>query len=83
MSPEARRPGEGAGLSDGIEIFPETDELRPESLATRFALLWVFTGEQERAGAGGIGITAADYTLDEQMVYLKRLPRVKESTCSK
>ena len=68
----------GSGLSDGIEIFPKQDELRPEEFGNAIrAPLGVHWGARESRG-WRYWYYGADYTLDEQLVYLKRLPKVKE-----
>jgi hypothetical protein len=68
----------GTGLSDGIEIFPKQDELRPEEFGNAIrAPLGV-----HRGGRGSRGwrywYYGADYALNDQLAYLRRLPKVKE-----
>ena len=68
-------PVKGAGLAEGIEIFPRHDQLKP--------------GEFGNAIRGPLGIHrranrpywfyGADYTLENQMAYLKRLKKVTEA----
>jgi hypothetical protein len=68
----------GAGLSDGIEIFPKQDELRPEEFGNAIrAPLGVHRGARESRG-WRYWYYRADYTLDDQLAYLRRLPKVKE-----
>jgi len=68
----------GAGLSDGIEIFPKQDELRPEEFGNAIrAPLGVHRGARESRG-WRYWYYGADYRLDDQLAYLKRLPKVKE-----
>jgi hypothetical protein len=68
----------GAGLSDGIEIFPKQDELRPEEFGNAIrAPLGVHWGARESRG-WRYWYYGADYKLDDQLFYLKRLPKVKE-----
>src|SRR5664280_2184602 len=45
--------------------FRNRTNFAQRSLATRFALLWAFTGEQEKAAAGGIGTTAPNRRNEE------------------
>jgi len=68
----------GSGLSDGIEIFPKQDELRPEEFGNAIrAPLGVHWGARESRG-WRYWYYGADYMLHDQLVYLKRLPKVKE-----
>src|SRR5690349_19577412 len=68
----------GAGLSDGIEIFPKQDALRPEEFGNAIrAPLGVHWGARESRG-WRYWYYGADYKLDDQLAYLKRLPKVKE-----
>jgi len=68
----------GAGLSDGIEIFPKQDELRPDEFGNAIrAPLGVHWGARESRG-WRYWYYGADYTLDDQLAYLRRLPKVKE-----
>jgi hypothetical protein len=68
----------GTGLSDGIEIFPKQDELRPEEFGNAIrAPLGVHWGARESRG-WRYWYYGADYTLDDQLAYLRRLPKVKE-----
>jgi len=67
-------PVKGAGLAEGIEVFPKHDELK--------------TGEFGNAIRGPLGIHrgakrrfwfyGADYTLEQQMAFLKRLRQMTE-----
>ena len=68
----------GAGLPDGIEIFPRQDELRPEEFGNAIrAPLGVHWGARESRG-WRYWYYGADYTLDDQLAYLRRLPKVTE-----
>ena len=68
----------GAGLSDGIEIFPKQDELRAEEFGNAIrAPLGVHWGARESRG-WRYWYYGADYTLDDQLSYLRRLPKVEE-----
>jgi len=68
----------GAGLSDGIEIFPKQDELRPEEFGNAIrAPLGVHWGARDSRG-WRYWYYGADYALDDQLAYLRRLPKVKE-----
>jgi hypothetical protein len=68
----------GSGLSDGIEIFPRQDELRPEEFGNAIrAPLGVHRGARESRG-WRYWYYGADYKLDDQLAYLQRLPKVKE-----
>ena len=68
----------GAGLPDGIEIFPKQDELRPEEFGNAIrAPLGVHWGARESRG-WRYWYYGADYTLDDQLAYLRRLPKVTE-----
>src|SRR5437016_7833513 len=68
----------GAGLSDGIEIFPKQDELRPEEFGNAIrAPLGVHRGARESRG-WRYWYYGADYRLDDQLAYLRRLPKVNE-----
>ena len=68
----------GAGLSDGIEIFPKQDELRPGEFGNAIrAPLGVHWGARESRG-WRYWYYGADYTLNDQLTYLCRLPKVKE-----
>ena len=68
----------GAGLSAGIEIFPKQDELRPDEFGNAIrAPLGVHWGARESRG-WRYWYYGADYTLGDQLAYLRRLPKVKE-----
>jgi len=68
----------GAGLSDGIEIFPKQDELRPEEFGNAIrAPLGVHWGARESRG-WRYWYYGADYKLVDQLAYLNQLPKVKE-----
>jgi hypothetical protein len=67
-------PVKGAGLADGIEVFPKHDELDPGSFGNAIrGPLGIHRGASRRFWFYG-----ADYTLEAQMEYLKRLRRVTE-----
>ena len=64
----------GAGLSDGIEIFPKQDELRPEEFGNAIrAPLGVHWGARESRG-WRYWYYGADYTLEDQLAYLAAPP---------
>jgi len=68
----------GAGLPDGIEIFPKQDELRPEEFGNAIrAPLGVHRGGRASRG-WRYWYYGADYTLNDQLAYLSRIPKVKE-----
>lgn len=68
----------GTGLSDGIEIFPKQDELRPKEFGNAIrAPLGVHWGARDSRG-WRYWYYGADYTLEEQLAYLQRLPKVKD-----
>ena len=68
----------GAGLSDGIEIFPKQDELRPNEFGNAIrAPLGVHWGARESRG-WRYWYYGADYKLEDQLAYLKSLPKVEE-----
>jgi len=67
-------PVKGAGLVDGIEVFPKHDELDPGSFGNAIrGPLGIHRGASRRFWFYG-----ADYTLAAQMEYLKRLRKVKD-----
>ena len=67
-------PVKGAGLVDGIEVFPKHDGLDPGSFGNAIrGPLGIHRGASRRFWFYG-----ADYTLAAQMDYLKRLRKVKE-----
>src|SRR6185369_7297912 len=68
----------GAGLSNGIEIFPKQDELRPEEFGNAIrAPLGVHWGARE-SRSWRYWYYGADYKLEEQLAYLKRIEKVKQ-----
>lgn len=68
----------GAGLSEGIEIFPRQDELRVGEFGNAIrAPLGVHWGARESRG-WRYWFYGADYTLIDQLAFLNGLPRVKE-----
>jgi hypothetical protein len=68
----------GTGLSDGIEIFPKQDELQPGEFGNAIrAPLGVHRGAREGRG-WRYWYYGADYVLNDQLAYLRRLPKVKE-----
>ncbi len=68
----------GSGLSDGIEIFPKQDELRPGEFGNAIrAPLGVHWGARESRG-WRYWYYGADYMLENQLDYLRRLPKVLE-----
>jgi hypothetical protein len=67
-------PVKGAGLKDGIEIFPKHDTLNEGEFGNAIrGPLGIHRGANRRFWFYG-----ADYTLEAQMAYLKGLRRVKE-----
>jgi hypothetical protein len=65
-------PVKGAGLAEGIEIFPKQDELRRGEFGNAIrGPLGIHRGAGKRFWFYG-----ANYTLEEQMAYLKRLRKV-------
>ncbi len=67
-------PVKGAGLADGIEIFPKHDELEPGEFGNAIrGPLGIHRGANRRYWFYG-----ADYDLEKQMAYLKRLRKVSE-----
>jgi hypothetical protein len=67
-------PVKGAGLAEGIEVFPKHDELRPGEFGNAMrGPLGIHRGANRRYWFYG-----ADYDLEEQMGYLKRLRKVTE-----
>src|SRR5947209_974480 len=68
----------GAGLADGIEIFPKQDELRRGEFGNAIrAPLGVHWGARESRG-WRYWYYGADYKLVDQLAYLNQLPKVKE-----
>lgn len=67
-------PVKGAGLAEGIEVFPKHNELRAGEFGNAIrGPLGIHRGAKRRFWFYG-----ADYTLDRQMAYLKRLHKVTE-----
>jgi hypothetical protein len=67
-------PVKGAGLAEGIEVFPKHDELRPGEFGNAIrGPLGIHRGANRRYWFYG-----ADYDLEKQMAYLKRLRKVAE-----
>lgn len=72
-------PVKGAGLADGIEVFPRQSELRPDEFGNAIrGPLGVHRGAGKRYWFYG-----ADYTLAEQLEYLERLKRITEAELSR
>lgn len=68
-------PVKGNGLPEGIEIFPKHDELKKGEFGNAIrGPLGVHRGANRRYWFYG-----ADYDLEKQMVYLRRLPKVSSS----
>jgi hypothetical protein len=64
----------GAGLAEGIEIFPKHDELRKEEFGNAICgPLGIHRGANRRFWFYG-----ADYDLEEQIAYLNRLRKVSD-----
>jgi hypothetical protein len=67
-------PVKGAGLAEGIEIFPKHDQLRPGEFGNAIrGPLGIHRGANRRYWFYG-----AEYGLEDQMRYLKRLKKVTE-----
>lgn len=65
----------GAGLGDGIEIFPKQDELKAGEFGNAIrGPLGIHRGAKRRYWFYG-----ADYTLEKQVEYLERLRKVTEA----
>jgi len=65
-------PVKGSGLTEGIEIFPKHDELQPGEFGNAIrGPLGVHRGAGQRFWFYG-----ANYDLESQMSYLRRLPKV-------
>jgi hypothetical protein len=72
-------PIKGAGLPEGIEIFPRQDEIGPDEFGNAIrAPLGVHRGAKESRG-WRFWFYNADYTLTDQLAYLGRLRKVTES----
>lgn len=64
----------GFGLAEGIEVFPKHDELRPGEFGNAIrGPLGIHRGANRRYWFYG-----ADYDLQKQIDYLKRLPKLSE-----
>lgn len=64
----------GFGLAEGIEVFPKHDELRPGEFGNAIrGPLGIHRGANRRYWFYG-----ADYDLQKQVDYLKRLPKLSE-----
>ncbi len=67
-------PVKGAGLAEGIEIFPKHDQLKPGEFGNAIrGPLGIHRGANRRYWFYG-----ADYSLEGQMAYLKQLKKVTE-----
>jgi hypothetical protein len=67
-------PVKGAGLAEGIEVFPKHDQLQAGEFGNAIrGPLGVHRGANRRYWFYG-----ADYTLEQQIAYLKRLRKVTE-----
>ncbi len=76
-------PIKGVGLPEGIEIFPRQDEIRPDEFGNAIrAPLGVHRGAKESRG-WRFWFYNADYTLTDQLEYLRRLRKVTEAELSK
>ena len=72
-------PIKGAGLPEGIEIFPRQDEIGPDEFGNAIrAPLGVHRGAKESRG-WRFWFYNADYTLTDQLAYLGRLRKVTEA----
>lgn len=72
-------PIKGAGLPEGIEIFPRQDEIGPGEFGNAIrGPLGVHRGAKESRG-WRFWFYNADYTLTDQLAYLARLRKVTES----
>ena len=71
-------PVKGAGLADGIEVFPKHDAIGAGEFGNAIrGPLGIHRGANRRFWFYG-----ADYTLEDQIAYLKRLRKVtEEETC--
>jgi len=74
LAARLKLPVKGAGLAEGIEIFPKHDELKGGEFGNAIrGPLGIHRGAQRRYWFYG-----AEYDLGEQMAYLKRLRKVSE-----
>jgi hypothetical protein len=65
----------GAGLAEGIEVFPRQDELRPQEFGNAIrGPLGIHRAAHKRYWFYG-----ADYNFEAQLSYLERLKRISES----
>ena len=65
----------GAGLAEGIEVFPRQDELAPEEFGNAIrGPLGIHRGDAKRYWFYG-----ADYTIEGQLDYLERLKRITKT----
>jgi hypothetical protein len=72
-------PIKGAGLPEGIEIFPRQDEVGPGEFGNAIrAPLGVHRGARESHGKR-FWFYGADYTLEDQLAYLCRIRKVTEA----
>ena len=72
-------PIKGAGLPEGIEIFPRQDEIGPDEFGNALrAPLGIHRGAKESRG-WRFWFYNADYTLADQLAYLQRLRKVTEA----
>src|SRR6478672_9458924 len=68
----------GTGLADGIEVFPKQDELRREEFGNAIrGPMGVHWGARESRG-WRYWFYGADYKLEDQLAYLKRIEKVKQ-----
>jgi len=71
-------PIKGAGLPEGIEIFPRQDEVRHDEFGNAIrAPLGVHRGARDSRGKR-FWFYGADYTLPEQLAYLCQIRKVSE-----
>ena len=71
-------PIKGAGLPEGIEIFPRQDEIGPDEFGNALrAPLGIHRGAKESRG-WRFWFYNADYKLADQLAYLQRLRKVTE-----
>jgi hypothetical protein len=76
-------PIKGAGLPEGIEIFPRQDEIGPDEFGNAIrAPLGVHRGAKESRG-WRFWFYNADYTLTDQLTYLGRLRKVTDEELQK
>ena len=72
-------PIKGAGLPEGIEVFPRQDEIRSGEFGNAIrAPLGVHRGARESRGKR-FWYYGADYTLADQLAYLSRIRKVTEA----